>query len=40
MDNGLEDELGGKNHFEVNVFRNPLISNKATQPEVFKLKDL
>jgi predicted dehydrogenase len=40
LDNGLEDYLGGKNHFEVHVFRNPLISNGKQQPSVYKLNDL
>ena len=39
-DNGLEDYLGGKNHFDVHVFRNPLISNGKPQPSVYKLTDL
>jgi len=32
--------LGGKNHFDVHVFRNPLISNGEPQPSVYKLTDL
>ena len=40
LNNGLEDYLGGKNHFDVHVFRNPLISNAEPQPSVYKLKDL
>lgn len=40
LDNGLEDYLGGKNHFDVFVFRNPLISNGKPQPSVYKLTDL
>ena len=32
--------LGGKNHFDVYVFRNPLISNGKPQPSVYKLTDL
>jgi hypothetical protein len=40
LDNGLEDYLGGKNHFDVLVFRNPLISNGKPQPSVYKLTDL
>lgn len=40
LDNGLEDNLGGKNHFDVHVFRNPLISNGKPQPSVYKLTDL
>lgn len=40
LDNGLEDYLGGKNHFDVHVFRNPLISNGKSQPSVYKLTDL
>lgn len=38
--NELEEELGGKNHFDVFVFRNPLISNNARQPSTYKLSDL
>lgn len=40
LDNGLEDYLGGKNHFDVHVFRNPLISNGKHQPSVHRLTDL
>ena len=39
LDNGIEDYLGGKNHFDVYVFRNPLLANGKSQPEVFKLTD-
>jgi predicted dehydrogenase len=37
--NGLEDYLGGKNHFDVHIFRNPLISDGKPQPSVYKLTD-
>jgi len=40
LDNGLEDYLGGKNHFDVYVFRNPLISSGKPQPSIYKLTDL
>ena len=40
LDNGIEDYLGGKNHFDVHVFRNPLFANGKPQPEVYKLTDL
>lgn len=40
LDNGLEDYLGGKNHFDVHIFRNPLISDGKPQPSVYKLTDL
>lgn len=40
LDNGIEDNLGGKNHFDIHVFRNPLIANGKEQPEVFKLTDI
>jgi hypothetical protein len=39
LDKGLEDGLGGKNHFDVHVFRNPLISEGKTQPQVYGLSD-
>lgn len=37
--NGNEDYLGGKNHFEIYVFRNPLVADKTTQPKVYSYKD-
>lgn len=40
LDNGIEDNLGGKNHFDIHIFRNPLIANGKKQPEVFKLTDI
>lgn len=40
LDNGIEDNLGGKNHFDIHIFRNPLVANGKAQPEVFKLTDL
>jgi hypothetical protein len=40
LDNGLEDYLGGKNHFDIHIFRNPLISDGKPQPSVYKLTDL
>jgi hypothetical protein len=39
IDNGIEDYLGGKNHFDVHIYRNPLISDGKTQPSVYKLTD-
>lgn len=33
--NGADYYLGGKNHFEVYVFRNPLLSNDTRQPKVY-----
>jgi predicted dehydrogenase len=39
LNNGIEEHLGGKNHFDVYVFRNPLLSKGKPQPEVFKLTD-
>lgn len=32
--------LGGKNHFEVYVFRNPLISSGANQPKIYSYQDI
>lgn len=40
LDNGIEDYLGGKNHFDVHVFRNPLIAKGKLQPEVYRLTDI
>ncbi len=37
---GVEDHLGGKNHFDVFVFRNPMISKGNKQPERFHFSDL
>jgi len=37
---GIEEDLGGKNHFDIYVFRNPLISNGEQQPQVYKVSDL
>lgn len=39
-DNGIEDQLGGKNHFDIYIFRNPKITSNLNQPEVIKLSDL
>ncbi|MCU4177704.1 Gfo/Idh/MocA family oxidoreductase [Carboxylicivirga sp. N1Y90] len=39
LDNGIEAYLGGKNHFDVYVFRNPLLSKGKSQPEAYKLTD-
>ncbi|MCW2258606.1 MULTISPECIES: Gfo/Idh/MocA family protein [Sphingobacterium] len=36
----IEEDLGGKNHFDIYVFRNPLISNGLQQPQVYKVSDL
>lgn len=38
--NGLEDQLGGKNHFDIYIFRNPKIATESKQPEVIKLSEL
>lgn len=38
--NGVEDHLGGKNHFDVFVFRNPMISNGNRSPERYHFSDL
>jgi len=38
--NGAEYYLGGKNHFEVYVFRNPLLTNDTRQPKVYTYKDI
>lgn len=40
LNNGLEDYLGGKNHFDVHVFRNPLLTDGQHQPSVYKLTDM
>ncbi len=40
LDNGIEDYLGGKNHFDIHVFRNPLLAKDKIQPEVYKLTDI
>lgn len=37
---GNEDYLGGKNHFEIYVFRNPLLAAKSKQPSVYTYKDI
>jgi predicted dehydrogenase len=39
-DKGQEDYLGGKNHFEIYVFRNPLVAGNLPQPQVYKLTDI
>lgn len=39
-DKGSEDHLGGKNHFDIYVFRNPLVADTTKQPKVFKLSDI
>ena len=39
-DNGQEEYLGGKNHFDIYVFRNPLVANTSTQPKVYKVSDI
>ena len=38
--NGLEDQLGGKNHFDICIFRNPKIATCSQQPEIIKLSEL
>lgn len=40
LNNGLEDYLGGKNHFDVHIFRNPMLTDGQPQPSVYKLTDL
>ncbi len=38
--NGEEDYLGGKNHFEIYIFRNPLVATSSKQPQVYNLRDI
>lgn len=38
--NGAEYYLGGKNHFEIYIFRNPLLTNDSIQPTVYTYKDI
>lgn len=38
--NGMEPELGGKNHFDVYVFRNPMISGDTRSPRVYRLHEM
>jgi hypothetical protein len=38
--NGLEDSLGGKNHFDIYVFRNPLVSDSQDSLNVYKLNEI
>lgn len=38
--NGLEENLGGKNHFEIHIYRNPLVAGSKKQPEIYKLSDI
>lgn len=38
--NGPEDYLGGKNHFDIYVFRNPFVADSVSQPQVYKLDDI
>ncbi|VAW74527.1 hypothetical protein MNBD_GAMMA12-217 [hydrothermal vent metagenome] len=38
--NGLEDSLGGKNHFDIYVFRNPLVDGTSGSPKVYKLTEV
>ncbi len=38
--NGAEYYLGGKNHFEIYIFRNPLLTNDTGQPKVYTYKDI
>jgi predicted dehydrogenase len=38
--NGSEDYLGGKNHFEIYVFRNPLLADNSKQPQVYSYKNI
>lgn len=37
---GHEDQLGGKNHFDIYVFQNPMIAGNAIQPQVYKISDI
>jgi len=37
---GNEDYLGGKNHFEIYVFQNPLVADKSKQPQVYSYRDV
>lgn len=38
--NGVEDYLGGKNHFEIYIFQNPLVATTSKQPQVYHLRDI
>jgi hypothetical protein len=38
--NGMEPELGGKNHFDIYVFRNPMISGETPSPRVYRLHEM
>lgn len=38
--NGVEDYLGGKNHFEIYIFQNPLVATSSKQPQVYNLRDI
>lgn len=40
LSNGYEEYLGGKNHFDIHVYRNPMFANSKIQPEIFKMTDL
>lgn len=35
-----EEFLGGKNHFDIYVFRNPFVADGKTQPSVYKYSDI
>lgn len=37
---GMADELGGKNHFDIYVFRNPMVAGGQRSPRVYRLHDL
>jgi len=37
---GLEGDLGGKNHFDIYVFRNPMVADSSNQPQVYRLNEL
>ena len=39
-DKGQEEYLGGKNHFDIYVFRNPIVAGTSKQPQVYKLSDI
>lgn len=37
---GQENDLGGKNHFDIYVFRNPLVTDSSKQPKVYRLSEI
>jgi hypothetical protein len=36
----MEDALGGKNHFDIYVFRNPMVADGRDSPRVYQLHEL